>query len=91
MFGLPYPTDHEHFSVLGIYHRRKILLFDVADSSLSIGLKTTTTNKQTNIKLFHNVHQLHGIKIGMKATKNNLQSVSAVVWVKNFPCPRSFR
>ena len=48
MFGLPYPTDHEHFSVLGIYHRRKILLFDVADSSLSSGLKTTTTNKQTN-------------------------------------------
>jgi len=47
------PTDHEHFSVVGIYQHRKILLFDVADSKQKKEKKekkrkkTLTTNKQT--------------------------------------------
>lgn len=46
------PTDHEHFSVVGIYQRRKILLDDVADSKQKKEKKkkktkkTLTTNKQ---------------------------------------------
>ena len=46
------PTDHEHFSVVGIYQRRKILLFDVADSKQNKEKKKkkkeNADNKQTN-------------------------------------------
>ena len=75
------PTDHEHFSVVGIYQRRKILLVDVADSKQKKGKKKkkkeNADNKQTNKSLFHHVRQFHGIKLLNKiAAKLMLHTLS---------------
>lgn len=76
------PTDHEHFSVVGIYQHRKILLFDVADSKQKKKKKEkkkkeNADNKQTNKSLLHHVRQFHGIKLGNKiAAKLMLHTVS---------------